>query len=190
MAKGRFFPVQTVDTGPKGNIGTMLKPLSAKGPWKGQLGSVTEAEGKLWRLVQLDYDGSAVDTIDGGLLYWEDRSLFTVHTDASAGEALAQGVAGGCHQVVDVSALTEDQYLWVQVGGDQAAVVVAASAVAGDPLSGHASTDNVLTRTAAGTAAVNLQVGVCLSTRGTTTSDESASVANSAKVRWVIGNML
>ena len=171
MAKGRFFPVQTVDTGPKGNIGTMLKPVSAKGPWKGQLGSVTEAEGKLWRLVQLDYDGSAVDTIDGGLLYWEDRSLFTVHTDASAGEALAQGVAGGCHQVIDVSSLTEDQYLWVQVGG-------------------HASTDNVLTRTAAGTAAVNLQVGVCLSTRGTTTSDESASVANSAKVRWVIGNML
>jgi len=187
---GRFFPVQTVDRGRSGNLGTMLEPVSGAGPWKGQLGAVVESSGKVWRLVQLDYDGSAVDTTDGGLLYWEDKSVFTVHTDASAGEALGNGVAGGSHQVVDVSAQTEDQYMWVQVGGDQAAVTVAASAVAGDQLTGHASTDNVLTRTAAGTAAVNVQVGVALTTRGTTTSDEGASVANSSKVRWVLGNML
>ena len=187
---GRFFPIQTVDKGRTGSFATMMEPVSEAGVWKGQLGSIVESGGKVWRLVQLDYDGSAVDLIDGGLLYWEDKSVFTVHTDASAGEGLANGVAGGCHQAEDVSALTEDQYMWVQVGGDQAAVVVAASAVAGDHLTGHASTDNVLTRTAAGTAPVDVPVATCLSTRGTTTSDESASVSNSSKVRWILGNLL
>lgn len=191
MARGRFFPVQTVDLGQTGNFGTMLEGISNAGPWKGQLGMVVESGGKVWRLVQYDISaGAAVDAIDGGVLYWEDKSNFLVHADASAGEALANGVAGGCHQAIDTSAQTEDSYMWVQIGGDQAAVVVAASTVAGDHLTGHASTDNVLTRTAAGTAPVDVPVATALSTRGTTTSDEGASVGNSSAVRWIVGNLL
>jgi hypothetical protein len=168
----------------------MLEPVSAKGPWAGQVGMMVESAGKVWRLVRLDYDGGTVDSIDGGLAYYSDESAFEVTFDASAAEGLAAGLAGGVHQVIDVSALTEDQFMWVQVGGPQLAVVIAASAVASDVATGHASTDNVATRTAGGTAAPDSPHGTVLSTRGTTTSDEGASVANSSTVRWNLGTFL
>jgi len=189
MASGRS-STQTVFRGRTGNFGTMIEPVSGNNVLAGQLGMRVESGGKWWRLVRLDYDGGTVDGIDGGLAYYSDESAFTVTFDASAGEALAASLAGGVHQAVDVSALTEDQYLWVQVGGEQLAVVIAASAVASDVASGHASTDNVATRTAGGTAAVNAPNGAVLSTRGTTTSDEGASVSNSSTVRWNLGTFI
>lgn len=189
MARGRMFPVQTVDLGRVGNFGTMLEPVDTA-PWAGQLGMVVEQGGKAWRLVQLNFDLGTVDGLDGGLAYYSDESLFVVTFDASSGEALAASLAGGVHQVVDISALTADQYLWVQVGGEQLAVVIAASAVTGDYACGHASTDNVATRTAAGTASLDSPFGTVLSTRGSTTSDEGASVSNSSTVRWNVGSFI
>lgn len=187
---GRHFQTMGMYLGPTGNVRTFFsRTLSnmGAGPWVGQLGQVFEKDAKYWRLVQIDA-ADTVDYIDGGVVYWKQKSSYTVTADASDGEALANGVAGGCHQVIDV-ALTNPAtgYFFVQCGGDQAAVVVAASAVAGDHLTGHASTDNVLTRTAAGTAPVDIPFATCLSTRGTTTSDEGASVSNSSKVRWHAG---
>jgi hypothetical protein len=187
MARGRS-NIQTVSLGAVGNFGTMLEAVSNDGPWEGQLGMEVQVDNKTWKLVKLDYDIAAIDGLDGGLAYWEDQDAFVISFDASGAEAGANSLAGGVHQAIDVSALTEDQYMWIQVGGEQAAVVVAASAVAGDQGTGHASTDNVLTRTAAGTAAPDRHAAIILSTRGSTTSDEGAAVANSSRVRWLLGN--
>lgn len=179
---GRFFPVQTMHLGPVGNIRTFNESSLVL---PGTLGSVIEQDGKLFRLVLFDNGTGNVASIDGGVAYWKTKSSFTITSDASDSEGGADEVAGGFHAVI-----TDGNYCFVQMGGDQAAVVVAANTVAGDHMSGHASTDNALTRTAAGTAAVDKQAATALSTRGTTTSDVGASVANSSKVRWVVGNLL
>lgn len=183
---GRTFMVQHLHLGPAGKVRTFLETSL---PLGGQLGQIFEQDGKFYRLVQVDLT-DAVDFIDGGVVYWADKATYKVTADASGGEALANGVAGGSHLVIDVSTYTTGPYFFVQMGGDQAAVVVAASTVAGDQMSGHASTDNVLTRTAAGTGCVNKIAGIALSTRGTTTSDEGASVGNSSKIRWNLGNLI
>jgi len=184
--RGSHFPVQTVDLGPTGSPLTFNETSLPHG---GKLGMLVEWSNRVFRLVEVDVSETAVDSIAGGVAYGEDRSNWTVNTDASAGEALANGVAGGTHVVVDVSVGT-DRYIYVQVGGDQAAVQVAASTAISDQMSGHASTDNILTRTAAATASVNPVVAVALSARGTTTTDNSASLANSAKVRWHLGMLM
>ncbi len=192
MATGRFFPATGVDLGtassPTGStLGADYRTFNqATLPRPGMLGHVVEDSGNMYQLVQVDT--SDVASIDGGVAYWKTRSTSVVTPDASDSEGLADTIAGGTHVVVVSDALTH--YIFIQVGGDQAAVVVAASAVAGDHLTGHATTDNVLTRTAAGTAAPDKQAATALSTRGTTTSDNGASVANSSKVRWIFGNLL
>lgn len=188
MPVGRTFNVQHIHLGPTGTIRTAAFDVlnnGGSGPFLGQLGQIFEQDAKFFRLVKFDNGAGDVASIDGGVAYWKAKATYTVTTDASDGEALANGVAGGTHAVI-----TDGYYFFVQCGGDQAAVVVAASTVAGDSMSGHASTDNVLTRTAAGTASVNLQVATALSTRGTTTSDVGASVANSSKVRWILGVLI
>ena len=188
MAAGRTFLVQHLHLGSQGNVRTFKSATlggtvtSGVGPWLGQLGQIFEQDGKFFRLVKDSADND-VDYIDGGVAYWDDKANYVVTADASEGEALANGVAGGTHVAVDVSA-EGVLYFFIQVGGDQAAVVVAASTVAGDHMTGHASTDNVLTRTAAGTAPVNKLVGTALTTRGTTTTDNGVSLADSSKVRW------
>jgi len=184
--RGSHFPVQTVDLGPTGSPLTYNEATLPNG---GKLGMLMEWSNRVFRLVKVDVSETAVDSLDGGVAYWEDRSNWTVNTDASAGEGLANGVAGGTHVVVDVSVGT-DRYIFVQVGGDQAAVQVAASTAISDQMSGHASTDNILTRTAAGTAVINPLVAVALSARGTTTTDNGVSLANSAKVRWHLGMLM
>lgn len=184
--RGAFSPVQTMDLGPVGNPRTFSVTTLPQG---GQLGMLVTYQNQLFRLVQWDQStGGTVDGIDGGLAYWEDRLLYTVHFDESAGEGQANGVAGGTHAAFDVSSFTVDQYIFVQVGGIQLAVVVDASTVAGDTLAG--GNDNELTRTGEGNAPIDVAVAVALSTRGSTTSDEGASVANSSKVRWIVGAML
>jgi len=191
MPVGRTFQVGSLHLGPAAN-GDPRKYLETSLPQGGQLGQIFEKDGRFYRLVKVDLT-DAVDGLDGGVAYWADKASYAVTFDASGGEAGANGIAGGCHKVVDVSTYTinvTDPYIFIQVGGDQAAVVVAASAVAGDHMTGHASTDNVLTRTAAGTAPVDLLAAVCLSTRGTTTSDNGASVSNSSKVRWILGSLI
>jgi hypothetical protein len=171
-----------------GQTGTPLTYNEAALPFGGQLGQVYEKDGKFFRLVQVD-TGDAVNWIDGGVAYWKTKSNYTVTADASDSEALANGVAGGTHKAITISA-SSNPYIFVQCGGDQAAVVVAASTVAADHMTGHASTDNVLTRTAAGTAPVDIPFATALSTRGTTTSDNGASVSNSSKVRWHAGLLI
>lgn len=174
--------VQTVDLGPVGNPRKFNESSLPKG---GQLGAVFEYEkGKFFRLVKFDNGTGNIASIDGGVAYWKDKANWTVTADASDSEGGANEVAGGMHNVV-----TDGNYCCIQVGGDQAAVVVAANTVAGDSMTGHASTDNVLTRTAAGTAPVDKLAAVALSTRGSTTTDNGASLANSSKVRWVLGNL-
>lgn len=185
---GRTFLVQHLHLGPKGNVRTFNETTlnnGGSGPWLGQLGQVFEANQRFWRLVKFDDGTGNVASIDGGLAYWKDKANWTVTADASDAEGLADGVAGGMHAVI-----TDGNYCFIQIGGDQAAVVVAASTVNGDHMTGHASTDNVFTRTAAGTAAVDKQMATALTTRGTTTSDEGASVSNSSKVRWILGATL
>lgn len=187
MAVGRTFMAGGLHLGPTGNVRTYNEAALPFGN-TGTLGQIYEDAGKFFRLVQIDV-ADAVNYIDGGVAYWLDKSIYKVTCDASDGEALANGVAGGVHKAITIAA-TSNPYIFVQIGGDQAAVVVAASAVAGDHLTGHASTDNVLTRTAAGSAPVDKLVATVLTTRGTTTSDNGASVGNSSKVRWNLGNML
>lgn len=184
---GRTFSVQHLHLGPGGNVRTFNESTlnnGGSGPWLGQLGQIFEQDGKFFRLCKFD-DGAAVAAIDGGVVYWLTKATYIATSDASGGEALANGIAGGTHVVV-----TDLYYFFAQCGGDQAAVVVAASTVAADHLTGHASTDNVLTRTAAGTAPVDKLAATALTTRGTTTSDVGASVGNSSKVRWVLGNLI
>lgn len=187
---GRFFPTFGHHLGQAGNYRTFKETTlnnGGAGPFAGHLGQMVEDNGKVWRLVQ--YVEATIAGIDGGVMYWLAKANWTVTSDASDGEALADGVAGGLHQAL-TAATDTGSYIYIQCGGDQAAVVVAASTVAGDHMTGHASTDNVLTRTAAGTAAPDLQCATALSTRGTTTSDAGASVANSSKVRWILGHLL
>lgn len=184
--RGAFSPVQTMDLGPAGNPRTFSQTTLPQG---GQLGMLLTYQNQMFRLVQWDQSaGGTVDGIDGGVAYWEDRLLYTVHFDESAGEGQANGVAGGTHAAFDVSSFTVDQFIFVQVGGIQLAVVVDASTVAGDMMAG--GNDNELTRTAEGSAVVDLGVAVALSSQASTTSDEGASVANSARVRWIVGAML
>lgn len=194
MAQGRFFPVVGFHLGTAATIrqvsvtsvGGDGGATSGVGPYAGNLGQIFEDAGRCYRFVKLDVVDVAC--IDGGVAYWETMSSFLASVDASDTEAGADGVIGGTHVAISTSAT--NSYIMVQCGGDQAAVVVAASTVAGDHMTGHASTDNVLTRTAAGTAAIDKQCATALSTRGTTTSDVGASVANSSKVRWILGNLL
>lgn len=191
MPVGRSFLVQHIHLGKTGDVKTATfdalggTVTSGAGPWQGQLGQVFEQDNKFFRLVKFDNGAGDVAAIDGGIVYWKDKANWTVTTDASDSEGLANGVAGGTHVAV-----TDGYYFFIQVGGDQAAVQVAASTVNGDKLSGHATTDNILTRTAAGTAAVDNVVAVALTTRGSTTTDVGASLANSSKVRWIVGMLL
>lgn len=191
MPVGRTFMAHGLNLGPAAN-GDPRKFNQSTLPIGGQLGQVFEKDQNFYRLVKIDAD-DAVDWIDGGVGYWKTKISSTtpwvVTADASDGEAGANGIAGGSHVAVDVSEVSEG-YIFLQIGGDQAAVVVAASTVAADSMTGHASTDNVLTRTAAGTAPVDKLAAVALTTRGTTTSDNGASVSNSSKVRWELGSLL
>lgn len=184
MATGRFFPASGVHLGPTGDYKT-ANMTAAQLPYAGAVGQIFEDSGKAWRLVQHNQGVGTVAAIDGGVAYWRDKVNGVVTPDASDGEALANGIAGGYHVVA-----VHLNYIFIQCGGDQAAVVVAASAVKGDHLTGHASTDNVLTRTAGGTAPVDKLAATALTTRGTTTSDNGASVSNSSKVRWELGALL
>lgn len=188
MPVGRTFGVQHLHLGPTGNVRTFNETTlnnGGSGPWLGQLGQIFEVDGKFFRLVQFDNGSGNVASIDGGVAYWKTKSSYIVTSDASDAEGLADGVAGGFHAVI-----TDLSYCFIQCGGDQAAVVVAASTVNGDHMCGHASTDNVLTRTAAGTASIDKQVGTALTTRGSTTSDVGASVSNSSKIRWILGSLI
>jgi hypothetical protein len=179
---GRTFEVQHIHLGP---TGTVYDFNESELPEPGQLGQVFEKDGAFYRLVKFDNGTANVATYDGAVAYWKTKSDYTVTSDASDGEALANGVAGGFMRVV-----TDAYYCFVQMGGDQV-VSVAASTVAGDQMSGHASTDVVLTRTAAGTGCVNKIVAIALSSRGTTTSTYQAdSLTNSSTVRWDIGSLL
>lgn len=185
---GRTFLLQHLHLGQAGNVRTFNESTlnnGGAGPWLGQLGQVFEVDNKFFRLVKFDNGTGNVASIDGGVAYWLTKSSWTVTTDASDAEGLANGVAGGFHAVI-----TDGNYCFIQIGGDQAAVQVAASTVNGDHMTGHASTDNILTRTAAGTAPVNKLVATALTTRGTTTTDVGASLANSSKVRWELGALL
>lgn len=183
---GRSLLVQHMHLGPKGNVRTFNESALPTGAGVGQ---VFEHQGRFYRLAKFNNGAGDVATIDGGVMYWHTKltaaTPYVVTADASDGEALANGVAGGSHAVI-----TDGNYMFVQCGGDQAAVQVAASTVASDQMSGHASTDNILTRTAAATASVNVCVAIALSTRGTTTTDEGASLANSSKVRWMLGALI
>lgn len=190
--KGRTFLIQHLHLGKDGNVRTFTDTAlgggsgsATNGPWLGQLGQVFETDNKFFRLVKFDDGTGNVASIDGGVAYWKDKANFVATTDASDAEGLANGVAGGMHAVI-----VDQSYCFIQVGGDQAAVVVAASTVNGDKLTGHASTDNVLTRTAAGTAGIDDTFAVALTTRGSTTSDVGASVSNSSKVRWILGRLI
>lgn len=186
MATGRSLLVQHLHLGPTGKVRTFNETSL---PLGGQLGQVFEEAGKFWRLVQFEADPTAdVNAIDGGLVYYKDRSAYLVSPDYTDSEGGANFLAGGTHQAIDVSTITADPYIFIQVGGEQLAVVVAASAVAGDH--GTGGSDNELVRTAEDTAPVNIVACTVMSTRGTTTSDEGASVSNSSTVFWHFGLMI
>lgn len=188
MAVGRTFMVQHVHLGPTGVVRTATFTAlnnGGAGPWLGQLGQMFEQDGKFFRLVKFSSGTGAVAAVDGGVMYWKDKANYLVTSDASDAEGTPNGVAGGSHVVVATGS-----YFFMQCGGDQLAVILSAAGAIGSLLSGHATTDNALVPTAAGTATVNLGVGVQLAARGTTTSDVGASVANSAKVRWLLGSLI
>ena len=189
---GRFFPTFGHHLGQAGNYRTFNEATlnnGGAGPYLGHLGQLVEDNGKVFRLVQYNKGTDSVATIDGGVVYWKDKSNYIVTPDAGTdSEAERNGVAGGTH--VAIAAGSSGNYMYVQCGGDQAAVTVAASTVAGDVLTGDPTNDNVLVRTAAGTAPVAVPVAVALSTRGTTTSDSGGSVSNSSKLRWILGNLI
>lgn len=194
MAGGRTFIVSGIHIGPAGNVRTAKFTAlnnGGSGPWLGQLGQIFEQGGCFFRLVQWTKGTNTVASVDGGLAYWKDSSdgNYIVTSDTGSAEGGAASIAGGIHQVM-ATATDDLSYIFIQVGGPQKAVVVAASTVAGDLMTGHASNNNVLTRTAAGGTAPDLLVAYAMSTRGTTTSDSGASVSNSAKVRWILGALL
>lgn len=185
MPVGRTVLVDNLHLGPTGSVLSFSESSLPVGD-QGKLGQIFEKDAKFYRLVQHHQGTGTVATVDGGVAYWRDKANWVVTADASDGEGLADGVAGGYNK----AAITHLNYCFIQMGGYQAAVIVAASTVNGDHLTGHASTDNVLTRTAAGTAAVDKQVATALSTRGSTTSDSGNSVSNSSKVSWNFGSLI
>lgn len=137
MAQGRgsFFPVQTHDLGPTGSFASFNE---ATLPHAGKLGSVVEDNGKVYRLVQHSDGTGAVATASGWVAHWEDKANFLVTSDQTDAETAIAGVAGAYLGVV-----TDQNYCWIQIGGDGPCGTSAAGAI-GDPLSGG-TTDGVLT---------------------------------------------
>lgn len=178
MAKGRTLNIQTLHLGPTGSA---IKFNETVLPLAGQLGQDYEQDGDSFRLVQHNQGAGAVATVDGGTAYWKDKANHVVTADSADAEGIPNGVAGGYH----VAGVTHLNHCFIQVSGDQAAVITSAAGAVGAQLSGSATLDNQLVPTAAGTPSVNLAVGIQLDARGNHTSDNGAVVANSVKCRWL-----
>lgn len=173
---GRTVLLSGVDLGPTGSVSTFNESALPKG---GQLGQIYESNGKFYRLVKFD-NGSAVASAAGNAAYWKTKSSYIVTSDESDSEgtnaAGNNAVAGGF-----LGVLTDLNYGFIQMGGDQAGVLVDATAAAGDMLSGG-NTDGTLVITAAGTAGGPVNMLVAIAT--------AADVALRAPVRWEFGTMV
>ncbi len=168
---GQFFPVETIDFGAGGTPDSFNE---ATLPVMDVLGVVTQYNGKAYRLVQHDKGTGSVATVAGGSAYWKTKASFIVTMDETDAEFSLNSVAGGYLRVV-----TDQYYCFIQIGGRQTLVTVAAGTAIGDMLSGSA-TDGVLAKTAVSTASVNLCVAIAVTAVSSSTST----------VEWLIGATL
>lgn len=168
---GRFFPVQGIDLGYTGAVATFNQ---AALPVMNTLGCALEQNAKAYRLVLHDKGSGSVATVAGGSAYWKTRGSFIVTMDATDQEYGNNCVAGGYLGVV-----TDQYYCFIQIGGRQTGVSVAAGTGVGGQLSGSA-TDGQLAKTDAGTASVNLTVAIAVTAVSSSTST----------VEWLIGALL
>tara|TARA_R110000868_G_scaffold255919_8_gene512595 strand:+ start:105 stop:638 length:534 start_codon:yes stop_codon:yes gene_type:complete len=172
---GRFFPVVGVSLGEFQSFDTFnASALSNAGipPYTGQLGSVFEKNGKVYRMVKFD-NGSAVAAAAGGVAHWKTRADYVVTSDQTDAEASLNSVAGGFLMIV-----TDLYYCFVQIGGVQA-VITDTTATAGTALIAS-TTDLTLVATTTNTKGNQLIYGISYGTNTTT----------SANVYWVFGNLL
>ena len=173
---GRFFPVQGMHLGPTGAFSTFnVQTLndSGAGPWSGQLGMITEDNGKMYRLVQFDNGSGDVAAAAGGVAHWKTRASWIVTSDQTDAQASLNSVAGAF-----LMALTDQYYGFIQMGGVQA-VTVDTTASAGTALIAS-TTDLTLVATTTNTKGNQLIYGISYGTNSTT----------SANVYWVVGNLL
>lgn len=167
---GRFFPVQTIHLGP---LGTYADFNESALPMGGQLGMLTEDDGKVYRLVQFDNGAGNVASIAGNAAHWSTRASYIVTMDKSSGEMASNGIAGGFLRVV-----TDQYYCFLQCGGLQT-LKTDGNADAGEILCGDtADTDGVLIPVA---AATSLPVAICQTADGGGTT---------APCYWILGNLL
>lgn len=87
---GRKSLIQTIDLGPKGTYADFNQSSL---PYPGQLGQMSEADGRTYQLVQLSASASAAVSASADVLYWasaQPHPLFQTDTD----NALGFGTAG------------------------------------------------------------------------------------------------
>lgn len=175
-ATGRFFPVQGMHLGSTGAFSSFNESAlndSGSGPWAGNLGMITEDNGKMYRLVKFDNGTGNVAAAAGGVAHWKTRASFIVTSDQTDAEASLNSVAGAF-----LMALTDGYYGFIQMGGVQA-VTVDTTASAGTALIAS-TTDLTLVATTTNTKGNQLIYGISYGTNTTT----------SANVYWVVGNLL
>lgn len=190
ITKGRFFPVQTIHYGPSGNFTTLFTALGSdgtvasgeSGPFYGQLGMIVEDSGVVYKLVQIK-NTTGVSSAAGDICYYKDTTFNVVTTKASESAFAANGVAGGTILTVSSTNSTLGDYMFIQIGGLQAAVATnSGSTVAGDMLVGDGSTDKQLDRIAAGSNLTNIPFAIA--------AGSASGGNNAASVVWLVGNLL
>ena len=171
---GKSLFYQPVDLGITGAFATFNQSTL---PGLAQLGAIVEDNGKFYRLVKHDQGSGTVASVAGGLAVWKTRASFLVTMDATDVENTYQSGAGGYLGVV-----THGNYCFIQIGGTQTLVSVAASTANGDCLTcgSTGATDGQLVRTAANTAPVNIPCAVAL----------TAVSSGTSTVRWCLGNLI
>lgn len=170
MATGRFFPSTGVDLGTATSYATFNQSTL---PRPGMLGQLFEDTGAVYKLVQKN-NTADVATVAGFVAHYKDTTLNIVTSKASEAIASVNSVAGAFLGVI-----TNANYCFIQCGGVQTGVSVAAAVAAGDKLTGSA-TDGQLARSAQGVAPLDVVFGVAY----------GAVAANVAPVRWLLGTLL
>lgn len=172
MANSRYFPTLGTDFGSASSYATYN--LSSLPPNQ-VLGIVVEStSGAVYRLVQFDKGSGSVAGAAGMAVHWKTRASYIVTADQTDAEASLNSVAGGL-----LGTPTDQYYVWIQIGGKQTGVSVAAGTAVGDQLSGSA-TDGQLAKTAVSTAAVNQIVAIAY----------SAVSGGTSTVYWSLGALL
>jgi hypothetical protein len=148
-------PVPYFGTGdPESEVYTTL-------PYPGMLGSIcefTRASNNICRY-QLVKVAAGITTAVGNVMYWSDKSAFTVTTSRTN-----RGLVAGIARIV----ATAGQYIWIVKKGDRQVVhegaPTVAAAATGLPVIPGATTDGAADTVALTTAPAPVCIGHCLST--------------------------